>query len=173
MWYFSHQSRIIPSCYKKDGFIVFLASSFHLRSTVSPISCLYTKWVSCLIVRGLFYPLMSISLGNLVSAIEWGTITYCSNTLNTRYSIHHFIRGCQDLSGSSDQHCPWLTFWTLLFWSQPSWISSLRSAEGWCHPLVSTASHPRTMARGCLHREWSLSIFRKFSIHGGPGRTGM
>ena len=82
VWYFSHQSRIIPSCYKKDGFIVFLASSFHLRSTVSPISCLYTKWVSWLIVRGLFYPLMSISLGNLVSGIGRGTITYCSNTLN-------------------------------------------------------------------------------------------
>ena len=145
---FSHQSRIILSSYKKDG------------------SC------SWLIVRGFLYPVMSISFGNLVSAIGRGTITYCSNTLYRSVWRTPLYQGTSRPKWI-DQHCPWLTFWTILVWSQPTWISSLPSAEGWCHLLLSTASHPRTMAHRCLHREWSLSIFPRFPIHGGPGRTGM
>ena len=48
-----------------------------------------------------------------------------------------------------------------------------------CHPLVSTISHPRTMAVGCLHRQWSLSIVPRATVFipyrrlGRPGVQGV
>ena len=48
--------------------------------------------------------------------------------------------------------------------------------KGRCHPLVSTISHPRTMAVGCLHRQWSLSIVPRATVllpYRRLGRAGM
>ena len=55
-------------------------------------------------------------------------------------------------------------------------ISSLPSVKGRCHPLVSTISHPRTMAVGCLHPQWSPSNVPRATVFLPDlrvGRTGM
>ena len=150
-----HQSRSTPSAIK-DWFPDF---SYQLVSSrfYGKWSCLCAKWVSWCTVRGLPSPGRSILFENWRFVIGRAIITCCSNT---RYSL--------DWRTTYYPRTPrpeWIVrprrrmacLWTVFVGLQPTWISSLPSVKGRCHPLVSTICHPRTMAVGCLHRQWSLS----------------